>query len=65
MKLEIRVFNRGEKDETRQLLLIPDSFEESRRMDYVFGPVTPCEVGGTRQLSDGFGEDYIRLEKKK
>lgn len=63
MRVEIRIFNRGKRDEKRHLILIPETNQESEQMDYVFSGTIPQGVRGIRTLSDGYGSDYIRLEK--
>lgn len=62
MRYETRTFNIGTAEEKRQLLLISESEAESKALDRVFSNQVPTKIKGTRQLSDGYAEDCIRLE---
>ncbi len=64
MRLEPRVFSLGKPEEKRMLLLIVESVEESRIIDDYLGSSIPTKVEGKVELSDGYGEHYIVLEKK-
>lgn len=54
----------------RALILIPESSEESLLIDSVVGANVGedgliANVEGQVRLADGYGEHYIRLERKK
>lgn len=62
MKVETRIFDDGK---VRQLLLIAESEEESSLIDFVLsGRVPNDQITATRQLADGYCEDYLRLVAK-
>lgn len=65
MKIETRIFAAGTPEEKRQVLLHAENAHESRCLDWALGSAAdPIELTGSRQLSDGYCEDYIRLEAK-
>lgn len=63
MKIETRCFQAGLPGERRLLLLLPENNEESVLIDEFLGKKVPVEVAGFVDVSDGYGEHYIRLEK--
>ena len=64
MRLEPRHFQKGRPGERKMLLLISESEEESQLIDEYLGKKIPTDVTGKVDLSDGYGEHYICLEKK-
>jgi hypothetical protein len=68
MKMKIRTF--GKESKIKHLLLVSESLEESRMIDFVFGDKVQnaeghiANVEGSVQLSDGYGEHYIRLQRR-
>jgi hypothetical protein len=65
MKIQTRIFARGTPKEVRQLLVIAETPADSEQLDFVFGQSVPSNITGTCDLSDGYGENYVRLEKAK
>jgi hypothetical protein len=65
MKIETRIFARGKPKEVRQLLIVAETPADDETLDFVFGESVPTEVTGIRDLSDGYGSHYLRVEKKK
>ena len=63
-RLETRTFGPAEKPQT-QLLIFPETEEESKIIDTTISDKLPATVVGQVILSDGYGEHYIRLEKFK
>ena len=66
MKMEIRVFDEGR---IKHLIFVCEDQIESSMFDEVFGSTVQNEDGhvanvkGSVQLSDGFYEHYLRVEK--
>jgi hypothetical protein len=62
-ELEMRIESRttfGKKS----VILIPENEEESQIIDNYLGAEIPTQIEGEVDLSDGYGEHYIRLRKK-
>lgn len=65
MKLERRTFNDrvdGQLVSRKVLILLPETRAESLLIDEQLGATIPTEVRGVVDLSDGYGQHYIRLE---
>jgi len=68
-RLETRLFLREHNPDKyeSQLLIIPESADESMIIDLALGDCVKdgddgvLSIGGSVQLSDGYGEHYIRL----
>jgi hypothetical protein len=69
MRLEPRQF--GHRGQIKMLCLVCENDQESRLVDRYLGKQVMnddgliAEVQGEVRLSDGYGDHYIRLEKKK
>lgn len=57
--------NYSHPTERNMLIIVPETEEESKAIDKVFGNQIPTNVEGHVELSDGYGQHYIALEPQR